>query len=386
MRLCPVCSSAFVKRSGVVEKKVMSKNGKKTVRMQAYRCRNGHYFKPNTAKSFDDSFIEYVVFVYLRCLSLNTTVTLVQATYEGDILSKGQVLDFVELVADALPTIDDIDRLFSPVRSGYVALDGVWFSFNDEQIVLLVAFDPISFDIIAASWEKDETAEGYEQLLTVVINKIGALEILGVYGDGDNGLLFSLRKLLPHVPFQLCVVHKELRMGEFVPVKRVHTSKQMNNTQKQEILLFQAMFREVIYAISKEASYEALKRLEDYVKKNPNERFVKAYHSLTRNFAYTLTHFDYTAMERDNNLLECFNGILKPRLNLMKSFKKKENLNRYLKLFLLDFRFHPLKESRFKHRRGQSPLQLGEVYIEKHYNFLTYLRTHLKLTFLPNRT
>lgn len=386
MVLCPVCSSSLIKRSGVVEKKVMSKNGRKTARIQAYRCTNGHYFKANTTGGFDDSFMEYVVFVYLECLSLNTTVNLVQATYEEDILSKGQVLDFVELVADALPTIDDIDRLFTPKRSGYVALDGVWFSFNKEEIVLLVAFDPVTFDVIAADWADEETEKGYDRLLTTVINKIGALEIIGVYGDGDNGLFSSLKKLLPHVPFQLCVVHKELRMGEHVPVHRVHHSRQMTNTQKQEILLFQAMFREVIYATSKQSSYEALKKLHEYVKKNPNERFIKAYRSLSRNFEYTLTHFDYPNMHRDNNLLECFNGVLKPRLNLMKSFKKKENLPRYLKLFLLEFRFLPLKESRFKHRRNQSPLQLGEAYIAKHYNFLTFLRTHLKLRYQPSRT
>jgi len=179
MRFCPVCSSSLIKRSGVVEKKVMSKKGRKTVRMQAYRCSNGHYFKPYPAKSFDESFIEYVVFVYLQCLSLNTTVTLVQATYEEEVLSKGQVLDFVEAVADSLPTLDDIDRLFTPIRSGYIALDGVWFSFNTEEIVLLVAFDPVTFDIVAARWEADETAGVYEGLLTTVINKLGAVEIKG---------------------------------------------------------------------------------------------------------------------------------------------------------------------------------------------------------------
>ena len=86
-------------------------------------------------------------------------------------------------------------------------------------------------------------------------------------------------------------------------------------------------------------------------------------------------------MHRDNNLLECFNGILKPRLNLMKSFKKEENLDRYLKLFLLEFRFRPLKESRFKERRNQSPLQLGDVYLPDSYNFITFLRKSFNLKF-----
>ncbi len=380
---CPVCSSLDVVKNGYGSKEVMTKSGKQVYRVQKYKCSNMHIFRNDAPFSFTDSFIEYVVYVYLRCLSFNTTVDIIRATYEKDLLTKHQVLDFVELVADRLPTLSDIDELLTPVRSGYVAMDGVWFSFNDEEIVLLVAFDPETFDIIAAHWEPDETEEGYERLLNEVINKVGALNIKGIYGDGDNGLIQSRKRLLPHVPFQLCVFHKELRMGQFVPIKSLHISKQFTPEQKHEIKTFQFLFREVIYAKTKDESVKALERLGDYVKQQENPRFDKAYRSLARNFHYTLTHFDYEEMDRDNNLLECFNGILKPRLRLMKSFKKKDNLNRYLKLFLLEYRFRPLKESAFKDRRGQSPLQLADIYLPTYYNFITYLREHYHLSFQP---
>jgi len=115
-----------------------------------------------------------------------------------------------------------------------------------------------------------------------------------------------------------------------------------------------------------------------------DERFLKAYRSLAYNFKYTLTHFDYPHMRRDNNLLECFNGILKPRLDLMRGFKKEENLDRYLKLFLLEYRFHSLKESRFVQRRGNSPLQVAGVVLSPYYNFMTYLRSHLTPSYKLN--
>lgn len=386
MILCPVCKSEKTSKNGIDIKEVLTKSGKKIYRVQKYRCSNMHIFRKDAPYSFSDSFIEYVVYVYLRCLSLNTTVDLVRATYEKEVLTKHQVLDFLELVADRLPTLSDIDELYTPVRSGYVAMDGTWFSFNREEIVLLVAFDPETFDIIAAHFATDETEEGYEKLLSEVIQKVGALEIKGIYGDGDNGLIQSRKRLLPHVPFQLCVFHKELRMGQVVPIKSLHVSKQLTDQQKHEMKTFQFLFRDVIYATTKEKSVKALEQLEEYVKQEHNPRFDKAYRSLRKNFAYTLTHFDYQEMKRDNNLLECFNGILKPRLKLMKSFKKKENLDRYLKLFLLEYRFHPLKESRFKDRRGESPLQLGNVYLPEYYNFLTFLREHFKLSFQPNLT
>lgn len=365
----------------MVEKMVMKKQGKRKVVQQAYRCENGHYFKIGNQGSFDDSFVETVVYLYLRCLSFNTTVDIIRMFYEEEVLSKGQVLDFLEIVADALPTLGDIDSLFVPRRSGFIAMDGVWFQYGDEEVVLLVAFDPVSFDLVAAIWQGEESYTGYKTLLQKVLEKLPKEKIIGIYGDGDLGLLQALKEALPDIPFQLCVVHKELRMGMLVPVKRVHNSRLMDQEKKDEIKRFQQLYRACIYADSKDQAKKNLIILKEYVAKSPHEMFRKAYRSLAYNFDLTLTHFDNPHMERDNNLLECFNGILKPRLRLMKGFKKKDNISRYLKLFLLEFRFRPLKESRFKERRNQSPLQLGDVYLPPYYNFITFLRKSFNLKF-----
>lgn len=370
------------KKSGMVDKTVMQKQGKKKVSQQAYRCEKGHFFKVGNQELFADSFVETVVYIYLRCLSYNTTVDIIQMFYEESILSKGQVLDFLEIVADKLPTIDEVDVIYEPKRSGFLALDGVWFQYGDEEIVLLVAFDPVSFDVIAAQWQTEENYNGYKSLLQKVVEKVSKKKILGVYGDGDLGLLQALNEFLPGIPFQLCVVHKELRMGMLVPVKSVNVSRRMDEKKKEEIRTFQQMYRNCIYADTKEEAKQNLTKLKEYAAASQYEMFRKAYRSLAHHFELTLTHFDYPHMERDNNLLECFNGILKPRLTLMKGFKKKDNIDRYLKLFLLEFRFRPLKESRFKERRGQSPLQNGDVYLPPYFNFITFLRKSFNLKFL----
>jgi len=367
----------------------MSKEGKKTIKVQRYQCEKGHIFHTRNHGVWEDSFIEVVVYTYLRCLSLNTTIDLMRMFYEDDILTKGLILDFIETVSDVLPTIDDIDNLYNPKRSGYLAVDGVWFSFGKEEIVLLVCFDPETFDIVSAVWSEDETEQSYENLITQAVNKIGATHVKGIYADGDKGFLKALKLLLPTVPFQLCVFHKELRMGQVVPVKSVRVSKKLTAQQKHDIKTFQLLFREVIYADTKEKSIEARDRLKRYVASDTHqyeERFLKAYRSLIHNFKYTLTHFDHPGMRRDNNLLECFNGILKPRLDLMKGFKKKENIDRYLKLFLLEYRCRPLKESRFKDRNGNSPLEVAHAFIPKTYNFINLLRTELRLSFQQKST
>ena len=113
----------------------------------------------------------------------------------------------------------------------------------------------------------------------------------------------------------------------------------MTKKVRQEIIEFQQLFRSIIYAGSEEESINKLEQLRIFVQQTIGVnaiRFGKAYRSLKRNFEHTLTHFRYEGMMRDNNLIECFNGCLKPRLRLMKSFKKEENLDRYLKLFLLE--------------------------------------------------
>lgn len=361
----------------------MGKAGQRKQKLQLYRCKNGHQFRINHASCWDDSFIEYVVYVYLRCLSLNTAIDIVRATYEKDLLTKSLILQFIEQVADVLPTIDDVDRLYDPARSGYLAFDGVWFKYGNDQIVLLVCFDPVTFDVVSAIWSDQETREGYEKLIRLVLKKLPKTRIKGLYGDGDRGLKLALKHYFPATPFQLCIVHKNLRMQQTIPLKSAIKSRHIPKKLKREILKFADLFHNTLYADTKEKSLEELTKLLHWTDKHPREKFLKAVNQLKRNFRYTLTHFDYPDMERDNNLIECFNGCIKPRLKLMRGFKKKQNLDRYLKLFLLEFRFHTLKESRFKERRSKSPLELGGVYLPKSYNFISFLRKQLKLSFQP---
>ena len=381
MKKCPKCQTIKIKKDGLIYTLVMSRIGWKRDKIQNYRCQNGHHFNYQREGNYTNSFVEYVVFVYLNCLSLNTTIDIIRAGYEDEILSKATVLEFIEQVADSVPDLDDIDNLFHPRRSGYLALDGVWFKFKGMDIVLLVCFDPETFDIIEATWSLEEDNKGYDTLLTKVITKMGKQNIKGVYGDGDKGLINSPKKNLPLVPFQVCIVHKEMKMGEVVPVKSVKVSKRMDPLTKTLITKFQELFRAVIYAKTKEESLACLKTLRTFIDYHPNERFRKAFRSLLTNFKYTLTHFDHPGMERDNNLLECFNGIIKPRLKLMRGFKKYQNMDRYLKLFLLEFRFHSLKESRFQERRGLCPLESAGANLPKFYNFLSFLRKSLRLNF-----
>ena len=379
---CPKCGKNAVRKSGRIKIEKATRTNLQQFIFQSYRCMNNHLFIPNHHQSsFTSSFIEYAVAVYLRSLSLNAVIQIVRIQMEKDILSKKTLLQFIDTVSERLPTLDDIDNIYHPKRSGYVAMDGVWFKYRRRNFVLLVAFDPQTFDPIVVKLEIDETQAGYERLITEVTNKLGAVNIKGVYGDGDKGLIKALKILLPSVPFQLCIVHKEMKMGQIVPVKSVGVSKKLTPFQKHDIKVFQLLFRNVIYAASKDVSAKNLERLKQYADKTEDERFQKAYRSLAYNFKYTLTHFDHPEMERDNNILEGFNSILKRRLRLLKGFKKPGNIEKYIKLILLDYRFHEFIGSGKKKRQGVTPLELSGVILPDYYNFIKLLRESLNLDF-----
>ncbi len=75
-----------------------------------------------------------------------------------------------------------------------------------------------------------------------------------------------------------------------------------------------------------------------------------------------------------NNTLEGFNYIVKRKTKLMKGFKKPINIKRWIKLIMLDWRFHYLVELQFKERRNKSPLELAGCKLPKIYNWMSHVR------------
>lgn len=379
---CPKCHKKAGKKAGKIQLERATRNGLRKFIFQTYRCMNGHLFTPgNIHSAFTNSFIEYVVALYLRSLSLNATIHVVRLQFEKDLLSKQTVLEFIEIVADKLPTLDDIDNLFHPRRSGYLAFDGVWYKYRGINFVLLICFDPVTFDIISYLIAERESFESYQKLIQRVFPKLKDISIKGVYCDGDRGLIKAIKLNFPGVPIQVCVVHKEFRLGQLLPFKRAYVSNSLDPNFKKKVRFFKETAESIIYAKSKKEAQENFKQLKEFMVEEKDEKFKKAIGSLKYNFKYLLTHFDHPEMERDNNIIEGFNSIIKRRLKLLKGFKKPANIDRYIKLVLLDYRFHEFIESRFVKRRNKTPLELTGVSLPKYYNFIKYLREALNLDF-----
>lgn len=309
--------------------------------------------------------IEYAAFMYLRALSFNNILAILRAWYKKKILSKDILITHIEHLADRLPTHQEVSKWLNVKRSGYCALDGTWIKYRGKDIVLIILFDVQTLDVIFWSVALEEGETSYQKLIDKAKDEIEAC-VKGFFCDGDPGLLKALKKNFPKTPIQLCVFHKYSRVGQIVPFMRARS--EIDKEIKR-------LTEKVLFAISKEEAVGALHDLQRHAREHQShQKLQEAIGVLKRNFDLLLTHFDNPEMSPYNNVLEGFNHVLKRKLKLMKGFKKPVNINRWLKLLLLDWRFHTLAESAFKDRRGKSPLQLAGANLPPVYNWMTFIR------------
>lgn len=314
--------------------------------------------------------IEFAAYLYLRCLSFNQVIAILRAQHKQNIFRKDILIRHIETLADRIPSSQDITQWLQPKRSGYYALDGTWLKYRGKNIVLLIVFDVETLDIVHYRVARDENEETYQMLLLECLDEIKA-NLKGFFCDGELGLLKNLRTMFPKVPLQLCVFHKYARVQQIIPFIRIKTPLDKEIKERVERVLF---------ATSKNDAIAHLKALEIFAKEHSAYKKLKEVVGvLKRNFVLLLTHFDHPEMSPYNNVLEGFNDAIKRRTNLMKGFKKPNNILRWLKLIMLDWRFHSLKETKFRKRRNKSPLQLANVKLPEIYNWLFFVRTHFRV-------
>lgn len=316
--------------------------------------------------------VEYVAYLYLRSLSFNQVISILGAYYEKDIFTKNHLINHIEQLADRIPEQEALSHWLQTQRSGYYALDGTWLKYRGRDLVLLILFDVETLDVVSYCLAQEETEASYTKLIRLALPEI-SVGIKGLFCAGDPGLLKALKKHFNQTPIQLCVFHKYQRVGQLLPFVRARTTLDKEIKERVEQILF---------AESKAIAITKLQELEQFAKERQGYKKLREIMGiLKRNFDLLLTHFDHPEMSPYNNVLEGFNYIIKRRTRLMKGFKKPINIKRWLKLIMLDWRFHPLKESQFGSRRNKSPLQLAQAQIPKKiYNWLSFIRKNYKLS------
>lgn len=317
--------------------------------------------------------VEFCTFMYLRSLSLNKSLEIMAAYHEKEFLTKKRLLALIVRLIDLLPSHEVITASFHPNRSGYYAFDGVWFKYRGRDFVLLICFDVVTLDLVSYHIARDETYYTYQTLIEKIPEKEKVTKhIKGIFTDGEPGLLKIIKEHFPHTPTQLCVFHKYTRIKQLIPFRR---GSWLDKEIKEQV-------SKVLFAKSKEEAIANLNSLQRYAQVHQqNKKLKQVIGVLKRNFQLLLTHFDNPEMSPYNNVLEGFNHFLKTRLRLMKGFKKPINISRWIKLILLDYRFHYFKECSYlyKYRNGKCPLQLAQCDLPKYYNWIKFLTKTFKI-------
>jgi len=363
---CPKCGTSSLQKFGKVTLRVFTRRAWQNITYQRYRCvPKGHVFHfANLIGMYSSKVMEYISFLYLRSLSFQQVRTILSAWFEKAVIAKDVLISAVETVADSLPTNEAVTIWLQPIRSGYYALDGTWLKYRGQNFVLLILFDVETLDVVSYQIAYEENYQSYHALITKTEKEIGQPK--GLFCDGDPGLLKVLKERYPSAPTQLCVFHKYSRVGQIACF--VHPKSDLDREIKRRV-------EKVLFAPTKEQALSALAELKQYAIEYPKSQKLKQVIGiLKRNFDLLLTHYDNPEMSPYNNVLEGFNYLIKRRTRLMKGFKKPINISRWIKLLILDWRFHPLTESEFKNRRGKTPLELSQVQLPKIYNWITFLR------------
>lgn len=128
---------------------------------------------------------------------------------------------------------------------------GGWYKYKDLNFVVLIYFDPKTLDIISYLVANKESYSSYQLLINKIKIKLKNITIKGFYCDGNRGLIKALKLDFPFYPIQVCVVHKEFRLGQLLPFKRAFKGKTLKDDFRQKVIFFKEKVESIIYTKDK---------------------------------------------------------------------------------------------------------------------------------------
>lgn len=239
-----------------------------------------------------------------------------------------------------------------PKWSGFLGLDGKTVRVAGKKLVLLLAVDLDTEDIVDAMLAYHEDYFTIRPFLKEIRDEIG-YEPKEVVIDLDLAWKEAVSDVFPDVPIQLCVVHFERIFDREIPATK-------RTVAQQEL---KEMVRRVLYSKSMEHSKNALneirlRRKHRYFRDRKSLRMIR---SLECNFDMLTTHFRVPNSFRDNNRTESVNDKIQTRLGIIRGYKKRECAWNSLRLIMMHYRFNLFESCKDKTRNGKCPLNLAGV-------------------------
>lgn len=274
--------------------------------------------------------------------------------------------------------------------SGILLLDGKYLSRN---MILLLAVDYRTLDIVAWRIAGNESEENYQKLL-VDVESCGYI-IRALVSDGATGIrALTQKKYIPFtrkgtrtyprpgippapmifstsflagIPHQWCVIHAYRECTRYV----------RKYAKKQEQEAVQKLIPTILYAATITKAEKAKKALNTYAYMHESVTahrimtILSSYwHLLT---AHHTVRINRRRIPRDTNAIENVISYLNTRLKTLRKIKTKDSAEAICNLIILNYRLKPFTDSSNKLKKNKSPLELS-VKKKKYFTWSSFIK------------
>lgn len=263
-----------------------------------------------------------------------------------------QIYRIVDRVGQNCKNSVEVAQELHPKWSGFLGLDGKTVRVKGEKLVLLLAVDLGTQDIVDARLAQHEDYYSIRRFIMEIKKEIGYEPKLAVI-DLDQAWEEGVSDVYPDVPIQYCVVHFERMFDREIPLR--------NRTEEQHKL--KSLVRKVLYAPNLDAAKEALEEilLSRKIRYFRDKKSLKMIRSLQSNFDHLTTHVRIPSRFRANNITEGVNNLIQMRLDLIRGYKKKQSAWNSLKLIMIHYRFNPFESCKDSTKNGKCPLDFAGI-------------------------
>ena len=316
---CSECGSLDTKKNGFIYSRIFTLRGSVKRRTQRYYCHEcgtsfTHFGKDRRKKTSDD-LKQKVVFDYVRSKS---SLQDIRRRYG---VSRSAILNWLHSIS----TTRDLGiRIDASRCSGIIEIDGKELKVKGKKRTVFLSIDAKTKQPLTLMVCEGENKESAEQFLKNLKN-LYPREIRGIVSDFGRGKCFLgvVKKVLPHVPHQICLVHFNRYVWLFIP--RTKRSKFYLRNQ-----LLKYLIRNVVKSSTREESLfwlEKVNHFKPFFRASYHKRFIR---SINKNYDALTKFFDYDFLNTNTNIVENMIRQLERKLKNLDGFKSDKNLDCFL--------------------------------------------------------
>jgi len=248
----------------------------------------------------------------------------------------------------------ETNQVLEPRWSGLVGVDGKIIRVAGRKRSCLLAADLRSLDIVQYELAPAEDEPSCRQFLLNLRQQIWPLR--GIVSDLGKGRVWLKlgAEIFPDVAHQACIVPFDRSVDQTLPQSPKSQQDEKNQRLRQ-------LIKQVLFASTFNDAEEIFSRLMDAKSLFPAPCQRTVLKSLSKHFDLLTAHFHTPDLDSTKNVTEKIIKQLDRKIFLLSDFETFDTALNFIRLWVISYRFHPLRSSEYDFRNGRSPLQLARV-------------------------